>query len=524
MSKKKKDNPVGNKLFYGDNLDILINRIKDETVDLVYLDPPFQSGKDYNILFDEQDGKRSTAQVKAFTDTWRWDTSSARAYLEVVKSGEGNVSNAMKAFRTFLGESNLLAYLSMMAPRLVELRRVLKPTGSIYLHCDPTASHYLKMLMDSIFSPINFRNEIIWCYRKWTNKTDGFQKNHDIIFRYTKNNNFIFNTLFDENAPQIEKWEKGWDVNKVSGGVTQLIVYDKKKSEEKIKSKKYDKIIYRDTKKQGVNLSDWWTIPIINSQAKERLGYPTQKPVALLDRIIKSSTNEGDTVLDPFCGCGTAVASAQKLNRKWIGIDITHLATNLIKHRLQDSFGQEVNKTYEIIGEPTTLSGANALAKIKDRYPFQWWALGLVGARPKPIDQKKGPDGRIDGVIYFHDENNTKTKTVLISVKSGKLEIVFVEVLGGVVSRKEATFGVLISMQKPTKGMYSLAASFGFYSTPGYGDEKNYQRVQLLTIEDLLDKNGKIDMPSINQRENKTFKKAPRIQYEKDKQAQGNLF
>lgn len=512
MSKKKKDNPIGNKLFYGDNLDILKRYIDDETVDLVYLDPPFQSGKDYNILFDEQDGKRSTAQVKAFTDTWRWDTESARAYLKVVEA-RGNVSKALQAFRTFLGESNMLAYLSMMAPRLVELRRVLKSTGSIYLHCDPTASHYLKMLMDSIFSPKNFRNEIVWHYNTGGKGESDFLKKHDTILRYSKSSKYIFN------------WQAcGISRKKSTAHLRHGIDKDGREFYEDFSPRKSGKQYRWYLDKGLVPMDVWVDIQALNPMARERLGYPTQKPEKLLERIIKASTNEGDTVLDPFCGCGTAVASAQKLKRKWIGIDITHLATNLIKHRLQDSFGQEVNNTYEIIGEPTTLSGAEALAKIKDRYPFQWWALGLVGARPKPIDQKKGPDGRIDGVIYFHDENNTKTKTVLISVKSGKGDIGWVDELGGVVSRKEANFGVLISMKKPTPGMYSRAASYGFYSTPGYGDEKKYQCVQLLTIEDLLTRNGKIDMPSISQRIDKTYKKAPRIQYEEDKQAQGDLF
>lgn len=485
-----------NKLFYGDNLEVLREHIKDETVDLVYLDPPFQSGKDYNILFKEQDGKRSSSQVKAFTDTWRWDTSSARAYEEVIESG-GNVSNAMEAFRKFLGESNMLAYLAMMAPRLVELKRVLKPTGSIYLHCDPTASHYLKMLMDSIFNPKNFRNEIIWCYSRMASKGQKqFTKSTDIIYWYSKGNKWIFNV--DQVRFPYSKSSKnraGYKKTSLGGAAPASGICE--------------------LNPIGKFPECWWAdIGILKGNSQERLGYPTQKPEKLLERIIKASTNEGDTVLDPFCGCGTAVASAQKLNRKWIGIDITHLATGLIKHRLQDSFGQEVNKTYEVIGEPASFPDAVELAK-SDPFQFQWWSLGKVGARPASENQKKGPDGNIDGVLKFHDEGS-KTKSVVISVKSGKLKIDYIDSLGGVVSRKEATFGVLISMQKPTNGMYSRAASFGFYSTPGY--RKKYQCVQLLTIKELLD-GGKIDMPSINQRIDKTFKKAPKIQGE-DKQTE----
>jgi hypothetical protein len=248
----------------------------------------------------------------------------------------------------------------------------------------------------------------------------------------------------------------------------------------------------------GVLVGNVWTdIDPINSQAQERLGYPTQKPEALLERIITASSNEGDVVLDPFCGCGTAVAVAQKLKRQWIGIDITHLAITLVRNRLKDAFGDGAK--YQVVGEPVSLPDAEELAQ-QDPYQFQWWALGLVGARP--VEQKKGADKGIDGRLYFHDEPKT-TKQVVFSVKAGGLHATYVRDLRGVIDREKAAIGVLISLEPPTKPMRSEAASAGFYKAP-WG--KDYARLQLLTIADLLA--GKtVDFP----RENVTFKKAPRI-------------
>jgi len=344
-----------NQLYYGDNLDILRRYIKDETVDLIYLDPPFNSKATYNVLFGERNGSQAAAQIKAFDDTWTWDESAARAYQETVEAG-GKVSQAMQAFRMFLGDSNMLAYLAMMAPRLVELRRVLKPTGSIYLHCDPTASHYLKMLMDAAFGVGNFRNEIVWLHSLGAaHRGDGFPSKHDTILYYSKSSECKFIKLRGEVTPQMNAKYSHQDEDG-----RYMLSYGKK--------------YYL---KGGKQITDAWDIPTMAATAKERLGYPTQKPEALLERIIQASSNEGDLVLDPFCGSGTTVAVAQRLGRRWIGIDITHLAIGLMKHRLRDSFGDGVD--YEVIGEPVSLPDAQALAE-SDPFQFQWWALGLVGA------------------------------------------------------------------------------------------------------------------------------------------------
>lgn len=481
-----------NKLFYGDNLDILRRYIKDESVDLIYLDPPFNSNATYNVLFGTRNGKDASAQIKAFDDTWHWDQASAESFREVVERG-GQVSRAMQAFRLLLKDSDLLAYLSMMAPRLIELRRVLKPTGTIYLHCDPTASHYLKILMDAVFSARNYRNELVWCYSGGGVPKKDFARKHDIIFRYSKTNNYYFNV----DAVRVDYSDEILSRPKSSY------------SEHSYSSNPGQKTVGWDLNPKGKHPDDWFYMPIINPAAKERLGYPTQKPEALLEKIVLGSSQEGDVVLDPFCGCGTTVAVSQKFNREWIGIDITHLAVGLMKHRLLDSFGDQVD--YEVIGEPVSLEGANELAK-QDPFQFQSWSLGLVGARPNEI--KKGADAGIDGRIYFHDDATGDTKQVIISVKAGKPHLSYMRDLRGVVDRENAEIGVLVTMHEPTQPMKAEAASGGFYQSPGWGE--TYPKLQILTIEELL--NGKvIEMPPIGQ-VNVTFKKAPKTSRDKGNQ------
>jgi DNA modification methylase len=535
-----------NLLYYGDNLDVLRRYIKDESVDLVYLDPPFKSNQDYNVLFAEQDGSRSAAQIKAFEDTWRWDQAAEADYQEVVERG-GKISEALQAFRLFLGTNDMMAYLAMMAPRLIELHRTLKPTGSIYLHCDPAASHYLKAMMDAVFQPDNFKNEIIW--KRTTGKslmTRRLPSNHDAILLYQKTNDCVWNndTIFIPYDPESladktktkycheDKEGRTYRLDSLINpnpdrpnltyeflGVTRVWRWTKERMQ-----KAYEDGLVIQTKpgtvpqlkrfldeQKGIPLGDVWTdIPPLNSQAAERLGYPTQKPEALLERIIRASSNEGAVVLDPFCGCGTAIAVAQRLKRHWVGIDITHLAITLIKHRLHTAFGERIAATYEVVGEPTDLAGATALAK-DDPYQFQWWALGLAGARP--VEQKKGADHGIDGRLYFHDEaSGGKTKQVIFSVKAGKSGPNHVRDLRGVVDREQAAIGVLIAMHDVTKPMRTEAASAGFYDS--IWTRKKHPKIQILTIADLL--GGKsVDMPPI-QHTSETFKKAPKAKRTSD--------
>ena len=528
-----------NQLYYGDNLDILRRYVDDDCVDLVYLDPPFNSNQTYNVLFQEQDGARSASQIKAFEDTWHWDQAAARSYEETLEAG-GQVAEAMRAFQTLLGFNDMLAYLSMMAPRLVELRRVLKPTGSLYLHCDPAASHYLKLLLDAVFGRQQFRNEIIW--KRTTTHSDSktWSRVSDTILFYSNAQRITWNTphaphsdeyiaskyrnddgdgrlytLDNMTSPNprpnmMYEWKgfstppKGWRYSKETmARLDQMgrIWYPTLKDGTHDTSRRPRLKRYLDEMKGGVMGNVWADIPPINSQARERLGYPTQKPLALLERIIKASSNEGDTVLDPFCGCGTTITAAQKLGRRWIGIDVTRLAVSLIRHRLRDAFDKQC--VFEVIGEPTSLQDARTLAQ-QDPYQFQWWALGLVGARP--VEQKKGADRGIDGRLYFHDEGRgAKTKQVIFSVKAGRVTVSQVRDLVGVLSREAAQIGVFISLEPPTAPMRQEAASAGFYESP-WG--KKYSRLQLLSIEALLSGRD-VDYPRAA---DMTFKKAQPVE------------
>jgi len=452
-----------NMLCCGDNLDILRRYVSDEAIDLIYLDPPFKSSRDYNVLFQEQNGSRPKAQIKAFEDTWSWDSEAAGAYREIVEAG-GRVSETMQAFWKILGASDMMAYLAMMGPRLVELRRVLKPTGSIYLHCDPTASHYLKLLMDAVFGPEAFQNEVIWHYHSGGATPRRWARKHQILLFYSGGQEFNFNI-------QREPYEA-------------------------VIAKKRRHLFHPG----GKGMDDVFEIPMLSTVSKERLGYPTQKPEALLERIIKASSNEGDLVLDPFCGCGTTVAVAQRLNRRWIGIDVTHVAVTLIKNRLRDAFGDQA--AFEVAGEPKDLASAEELAN-RDPYQFQWWVLGRVGARG--TEQKKGADKGIDGRLYFHDEPKPgKTKQIIMSVKAGHTSVGHVRDLWGVVQREDAEIGVLITLNTRTKQMVSEAASAGFYTSP-WG---KHPRLQVLTVKDIFE-GRRIDYPPAA-KTNATFKKAPK--------------
>ncbi len=505
---------MANQLYYGDNLDVMRRYIANESIDLVYLDPPFNSNATYSALFGEQDGTRSAAQIRAFKDTWEWDASAAAAYEQIVEQG-GSVAQAMIAFRTLIPASNMLAYLSMMAPRLMELRRVLKPTGSLYLHCDPTASHYLKILLDAIFGTSRFKNEITWKRTQAvkTNSSQGakfFGRNTDALLFYTKTDQSHF---VQPRSQYTDKQLKAFKHMELDGrrfadvpmdgpggaakgnpeyevlGVKRFWRFSEAEmerllAENRVWQSKPGITVPRQKQyldeAEGVAVQALWDdIPGLTSKSAERLGYPTQKPLALLERIISASSRPGDIVLDPFCGCGTAVDAAQKLGRTWIGIDITHLSINLIKSRLVASYGSDAK--WLTTGEPQDVESARQLAA-EDPYQFQFWALGLVGARP--VEEKKGADKGIDGRLYFHDEQNGPTKQIIFSVKAGKnIHRNMVHELGGVVQREGASIGVLITMESATKPMREEAASGGFYSGP-FGSQ--HPRLQLITVGDLL--------------------------------------
>lgn len=520
-----------NILFYGDNLKILRDRIPAASVDLVYLDPPFNSNRTYNILFKDEHGKAAEAQIQAFEDTWHWDYAAERAYHDLVTHAPEQVAAMIVAMRQFIGTNQMLAYLVMMAARLVELHRVLKPTGSLYLHCDPTASHYLKTILDAIFGVEQFRNEIIW--QRTSAHSDRAQGHvihmgriHDTIFYYTKTHAATRNELYQPySTSYIERFYRYQDsdgrrfrLGDITGpggaakgnpryeflGVTRYWRYSKERmqtlyDEGRIVQTKPGAVPaykrYLD-EMPGVPLQDIWTdIPPIGAQAAERLGYPTQKPLTLLERIIQASSNPGDIVLDPFCGCGTTVAAAEKLKRQWVGIDITHLAIALQRYRMEQMFP---GIQFAVDGEPTDVASARTLADDgpRGRYQFQWWALSLVRARPLGGEAgskqgKKGSDRGVDGVITFFDEGTTVPKRVPVQVKSGVVRPTDVRDLRGTMEREGAPLGVFLTLEEPTREMRAEAAAAGEYVSPFWG---RYPRLQILTIAELL--SGKtVQMP-----------------------------
>ncbi len=528
-----------NTLFYGDNLEILREYIPDESVDLIYLDPPFNSNRSYNVLFKNESGEDAEAQMTAFEDTWHWGRDAQRTYHEIIETAPANVANMIGALYEFIGANQMMAYLVMMTARLVELHRVLKPTGSLYLHCDPTASHYLKIALDTIFGAENFRNEIVWKRTTAHNDSVRWGDVHDVLLFYSKGEKYTWNAVYmpyDETYKKRfrradadgRKWTDGDITAKgLSGGgytyeykgVTSLwrVPLETMKrldAEGRLHFTKTGGIRLKRYLDElpGVPIQDVITdIPPINSQAQERLGYPTQKPLALLERIINASSNPGDWVLDPFCGCGTAVAAAEKLGRRWIGIDITHLSISLMKYRLKDAFGIEEGKEYQVIGEPQTLDAARHLAR-QDRFQFEWWALSLIRAKPQGGSGgrrgKKGADRGIDGVIHFL-ESRGKVAKILVQVKSGHVKSGDIRDLRGAVEREKAAMGVFLTLEPPTREMVKEAVTAGFYHSTAW--DKDYPRIQILTIEELL--NGKtVEMPPSAHAS--AFKKAGRIRKE----------
>ncbi len=512
-----------NALYYGDNLAVLREHVADESVDLVYLDPPFNSNTSYNVLFKEQSGEESPAQIKAFTDTWEWTLESQRTYENEIilnPATPDNVKEMVSAFRRFIGSNAMMAYLVMMTPRLVELRRVLKPTGSIYLHCDPTASHYLKVLMDSIFGTEFFQNEIVWKRTSGHSDARRYGRVHDVILYYTLSTEPVWNVTYqpydDEYVQQYYRYEdsdgRRWMSDNLSAsglqgggyeyewnGITRLWRLPRESMEQLDLEGRifYTKNGIARRKRYlddspGLRIQDVWTdTQALRSWHKERMGYPTQKPLALLERIVQASSNEGDVVLDPFCGCGTAIAAAQKLNRRWIGIDITHLAVALMKNRLKTAFNILPGQDYRVVGEPVDAGGARALAE-QDRYQFEFWAMSLLEAFPREQSKKKGADQGIDGVVYFVDGPRRAVNKAVVQVKSGHVQSSQIRDLNWTVEREKAALGLFITLEPPTQPMTTEAISAGLYHSDVW--QRDFPRIQIRTIEELLAGNG-FDIP-----------------------------
>ena len=491
-----------NTLYYGDNLYILREHIPSESVDLVYLDPPFNSNRSYNVLFKDESGQNADAQITAFDDTWHWGPAAEQTFHELASNAPLQVAKMIDALRQFIGENQMMAYLVMMAARLVELHRVLKHTGSLYLHCDPTASHYLKVILDSIFGGENFRNEIIWHYGGWTHqKMSIFPRKHDVILYYAKNDSYA------PHFPISEPWTKDEYIALRKQAIHideegREYIYDKRGNEG---AKRYLDVAL----KEGRPIDSVWEIKPLTSSSKERLGYPTQKPIDLLERIIEASSKADDIILDPFSGCGTAIAAAQKLNRHWIGIDVTHLAINMHKYRLKDMFNLDAGKDYQVIGEPQDLAAAQQLAR-EDRYQFQWWALSLINARPLGGEAgsrtgKKGSDKGIDGQIPFIDDQKSRIKYVVVQVKSGHVNSAHIRDLRGTLDREEnSPIAVFLTLEEPTSEMKKEAVSAGFYTSALW--QRDYPRIQILTVQELLN-GATVNMPPTQG----GFKKAPKV-------------
>lgn len=521
-----------NRLYYGDNLNILRDYIPDGSVDLVYLDPPFNSNRDYNVIFKDESGNKSDAQLVAFEDTWHWGPDAERQYEYLTNTASNggrvpdSVSTIVDALRHGIGTNQMMAYLTEMTVRLVELHRVLKPTGSLYLHCDPTASHYLKVVLDAIFGPERFLSEITW--QRTATKGDAVRKwgaVHDVLLFYVKGSTYSFRPQYlSQDADYLSRYRlddhdgrgpyriapldspnprpnltyeykgfqppaKGW---RVSRDLMEQLDQEGRlafptKPGGRIGRKHYL------LEQEGRKATDVWTdITPLQAASAEKLGYPTQKPLVLLERILEASSNPGDVVLDPFCGCGTALVAAQKLGRRWIGIDVTYLSIAVMKARLLDTLGLE---NVEVVGQPTEVIGAKALAEDPrdGRYQFQWWALSLVGAQPVGGQKKKGADAGIDGVIGFTDAGG-KRERVIVSVKSGGVNASMIRDLKGTLEREKAPLGLFITLEEPSRPMRQEAAEAGFWHSEVWN--RDYPRLQILSIADLLELDKKPDLPA----------------------------
>jgi len=518
-----------NTLYYGDNLEVLRKHFPPECIDLIYLDPPFNSKADYNVLFKESTGEQSTAQIQAFSDFWHWNPEAKHAYDYLAINAPQNVGDLITSFYGFLGKNDMFAYIVMMGERLLELNRVLKSTGSLYLHCDTTASHYLKLLLDAIFGIENFRNEIIWQRFNFHADAHRYGRVHDILLFYTKTNNYYWKTQYGEYKEKYKKSHfynvdpsngrnfrlsdstaKGqgpprffngkllepphgthwrWSQENIDHLVAQGKIVFTKTGNPAVKR-------YLDEVKPAIH-SVWTDIPPINSMSKERIGFQTQKPIKLVERIIESSCPENGTLLDPFCGCGTAIIAAEKKHRHWIGIDITFLAINLVKGRLKDSFPMAV---YAVEGEPRDLEAARALSP--NRYQFQWWALFKIGARPvgstetKPREGKKGADEGVDGWLRFVDKAEGHYEKIVVQVKSGHVGVKDIRELRDVITKQKAAMGIFLTLEEPTSEMVKEVESTDPYISILWKHE--FPKIQILTIQQLLQGEHPNTPPTVN--------------------------
>ncbi|MTJ10386.1 MULTISPECIES: DNA methyltransferase [unclassified Anabaena] len=517
-----------NQLFYGDNLEVLRKHIKDETVDLCYIDPPFNSKRNYNQIYNNI-GKEDQTQAQAFIDTWTWDNHANQGLVEIQENYLGHFTSQsidlISGLTKVLGKGSLLAYLVSMTLRVAEIHRVLKSTGSFYLHCDPSASHYLKTILDAIFCSQggDFKNEIVWKRTSGHSDSSKYGSVHDVIFYYTKSLKITWNQVYQKYEQNyIDKYyryqdEDGrkWMSDNLSAaglagggyqyewnGVTKLwrcpkTTMEKLDAEGKIyytKNRVARIKRYLDESK-GLPVQDAWNdIEALRSWHKELLGYPTQKPESLLERIIKASSNEGDIILDAYCGCGTTVAVSQKLNRQWVGIDITYQSIGLILKRLEESLGKGVLDTINISGIPKDMKSAEALALKKDdrtRKEFEKWAVLTYSNNRATINQKKGADKGIDGIAYFTGDQDEPEK-IILQVKSGNVKSGDIRDLQGTITLTGAALGVFITLKPPTKEMIKTAKEAGIYKSRYMSQPVD--TIRIVTVQEIIEEQKRLDI------------------------------
>ncbi len=566
-----------NQLFYGDNLENLRASIKTETVDLCYIDPPFNSKRNYNQIYNNIGGE-DRAQAQAFTDTWVWDEQADEGFTEIIANDkEGfaeNIVDLITGLEVVLKRGSLMAYLVSMALRITEIHRVLKPTGSFYLHCDPTASHYLKLVVDAIFVSQGgeYQNEIVWRRTGSHNKLTRYGPVHDVIFFYTKSNQYTWNRPkrtymkghVDENFVKDEQgYRTNYYGNVLTGSGTRngesglpwkgidptakgrhwaipgalvedLLGVGDVEEEAFLALSQHQKLdllydlghitltegdtwpLYQRYIKptDGQPLPDIWAfqpytsgtvfntklgidedVRWLSTQDRERLGYPTQKPESLMERIIKASSNEGDVVLDAYCGCGTTVVAAETLKRKWIGVDITYQSISLILRRIEDKFGKEALDNIVQNGIPRDMKSARALALKKDdrvRKEFEKWAVLTYSKNRARINEKKGGDKGIDGIAFFMT-GRTKNEKIVFQVKSGNVGRGDISKFNNDRQREKAEIGVFLTLEPKTKGMDTEAKAAGFYDYTLM--QKSYPHIQIVTIAEMVEEHKRLDIP-----------------------------
>jgi DNA modification methylase len=524
-----------NRLYYGDNLEVLRKHVHDETVDLCYIDPPFNSKRTYNQIYNNV-GREDRAQEQAFVDTWIWDDHANECFEHILFNTNGVQTrqsiDLIRGLETVLGRGSLFAYLVNMTVRIAEIRRALKPTGSFYLHCDPTASHYLKLVCDTIFIPQggDYKNEVIWKRTSAHNDPRRCGSIHDVLFFYTKSENYVWNKVFQKFSPeyveQYYRYEDGESGRKfMSDNLTgagagpprdfgkkgvlsppdgRHWMFDQAGIDKALKE---NRIFWTRNgvprlkkfldESKGMPIQDIWDdIQSLRSWHQERLGYPTQKPEALLERIIKACSNEGDVVLDTYCGCGTTTAVAQRLNRRWVGIDITYQSISLVLKRLEDIHGKDVLDEIILDGIPRDMASANALAHKKDdrvRKEFEKWAILTYTNNRAVINGKRGADGGIDGTAYFMEDKRDNAK-IVFQVKSGGVKRNDIASLRGDMEREKAALAILITLEEPSRPMIKDANAAGSYHHAMMG--RNYDKIQIVTVKDIIERDARLSIPT----------------------------